>query len=170
MRMRQIVFAVRDLAQGSARLAALLGLDAPYRDPGVAEFGLDNAGFVFGDQLIELVAPLREGTAAGRMLSRRGDGGYMLILQTDDFERERARFAALGVRTVWQAEHADIRAMHLHPKDIGGASPSTSAQRAAIAGGAAASSVTPTTRCAPVRPSATRQPGPPQRQAAAGRG
>jgi catechol 2,3-dioxygenase-like lactoylglutathione lyase family enzyme len=133
MRMRQIVFAVRDLAQGSARLAALLGLDAPYRDPGVAEFGLDNAVFVFGDQFIELVAPLREGTAAGRMLSRRGDGGYMLILQTDDFERERARFAALGVRTVWQAEHADIRAMHLHPKDIGGAIVSVDQPRPAAA-------------------------------------
>jgi hypothetical protein len=121
VRIRQIVFAVRDLAPGSARLAALLGLDAPFRDPGVAEFGLDNAVFAFGDQFIELVAPLREGTAAGRMLARRGDGGYMLILQTGDFERERARLAALGVRTVWQAEHADIRAMHLHPKDIGGA-------------------------------------------------
>jgi len=121
MRIRQIVFAVRDLAHGSARLAALLGLGTPFRDPGVAEFGLDNAVFVFGDQFVELVAPLREGTAAGRLLDRRGDGGYMLILQTDDFERERARFAALGVRTVWQAEHADIRAMHLHPKDLGGA-------------------------------------------------
>ena len=121
MRIRQIVFAVRDLAHGSARLAALLGLGTPFRDPGVAEFGIDNAVFVFGDQFVELVAPLREGTAAGRLLDRRGDGGYMLILQTDDFERERARFAALGVRTVWQAEHADIRAMHLHPKDLGGA-------------------------------------------------
>ena len=34
MRIRQIVFAARDLAQGSATLAALLGLDPPSRDPG----------------------------------------------------------------------------------------------------------------------------------------
>jgi Glyoxalase-like domain len=121
MRIRQIVFAVRGLQAGSARLAALLGLDAPFRDPGVAEFGLDNAVFVFGDQFIELVAPLRDGTAAGRLLGRRGDSGYMLILQTDDFARARARCAALGVRTVFEAEFPDIRAVHLHPKDIGGA-------------------------------------------------
>ena len=120
MRIRQIVFVVRELAEGSARLAALLGLDSPFRDPGVAEFGLDNAVFVFGDQFIELVAPLRDGTAAGRLLERRGDSGYMLILQTDDFERERTRFAALGVRSVFDAEFPDIRAVHLHPKDHGG--------------------------------------------------
>jgi Glyoxalase-like domain len=121
MRIRQIVFAVRDLRAGSARLAALLGLDAAFRDPGVAEFGLDNAVFVFGDQFIELVSPVRDGTAAGRLLARRGDSGYMLILQTEDFARERARIAALGVRTVFEAEYPDIRAVHLHPKDIGGA-------------------------------------------------
>ena len=45
----------------------------------------------------------------------------MLILQTDDFERELARFARLGVRRVWAKDLPDIRATHLHPKDIGGA-------------------------------------------------
>ena len=79
MRIRQIVFAVRELAPASAELQALLGLDAPFRDPGVAEFGIDNAVFVFGDQFIELVSPVKPGTAAGRLLERRGDGGYMLI-------------------------------------------------------------------------------------------
>ncbi len=121
MRIRQIVFAVRGLNEGSARLATLLGLDPPFRDPGVAEFGLDNAVFVFGDQFIELVSPVRDGTTAGRLLGRRGDSGYMLILQTDDFEREHARFVELGVRTVFEARLADIQAVHLHPKDLGGA-------------------------------------------------
>ena len=121
LRIRQIVFVVRDLAASSARLAALLDLDPPYRDPGVAEFGIDNAVFVFGDQFVEVISPVRAGTAAGRHLDRRGEGGYMLILQTDDFDAARARVRALGVRTVWEKELPDIRAMHLHPKDIGGA-------------------------------------------------
>ena len=121
MRIRQIVFAVRDLRHGSTQLAALLGLDPPYRDPGVAEFGLDNAVYVFGDQFVELVSPVTAGTAAGRLIERRGDSGYMLLLQADDFERERARIAKLGVRTVWHKDLPDIRAMHLHPKDLGGA-------------------------------------------------
>ena len=121
LRIRQIVFVVRDLATTSRQLAELLALDPPYRDPGVAEFGIDNAVYAFGDQFIELISPLEEGTAAGRHLERRGEGGYMLILQTDDFDRDRARIRALGVRTVWEKELPDIRAMHLHPKDIGGA-------------------------------------------------
>jgi hypothetical protein len=120
MRIRQIVFAVRDLARGQARLVSLLGLDPPFRDPGVAEFGIDNAVYVFGDQFVELIAPVREGTAAGRAIDRRGDCGYMLLLQTDDFDRERAQIATLGVRTVWRVDLPDIRAMHLHPKDLGG--------------------------------------------------
>jgi hypothetical protein len=121
LRIRQIVFVVRDLATTSRQLAELLALDPPYRDPGVAEFGIDNAVYAFGEQFIELISPLEEGTAAGRHLQRRGEGGYMLILQTDDFDRDRARIRALGVRTVWEKELPDIRAMHLHPKDIGGA-------------------------------------------------
>jgi len=35
MRIRQIVFAVRELAPASAQLQALLDLDAPFRDPGI---------------------------------------------------------------------------------------------------------------------------------------
>ncbi|MEO7707220.1 MAG: VOC family protein [Caldimonas sp.] len=121
LRIRQIVFAVRDLAHGRSQLAPLLGLGAPFRDPDVAVFGIDNAVYVFGDQFIELISPMQDGTAAGRALDRRGDGGYMLLLQTDDFERDSAHIAKLGVRTVWHAEVDDIRAMHLHPKDLGGA-------------------------------------------------
>jgi len=121
MRIRQIVFAAAQLPHNATRLAELFGMDAPFRDPGVAEFGLDNAVFVFGDQFIEIVSPVRAGTAAGRLIDKRGDGGYMLILQTDDFERERLHLDRLGVRRVWAKDLDDIRAMHLHPKDIGGA-------------------------------------------------
>jgi hypothetical protein len=121
MRIRQIVFAARALQPHADRLAALLALAPPFADPGVAEFGLHNAVFVFGDQFIEIVSPAQAGTTAGRLLDRRGDGGYMLIVQTDAFDRDRARLDALGVRRVWEKDLPDIRAMHLHPKDIGGA-------------------------------------------------
>ena len=121
MRIRQIVFAASELAPTSAALAQLLAMDPPFADSGVAEFGLHNAVYVFGDQFIEIVSPTREGTTAGRLIERRGDCGYMLILQTDNFDGDRSRLAALGVRLVWNRDLPDIRAMHLHPKDIGGA-------------------------------------------------
>ena len=121
MRIRQIVFAAQDLPASRALLASLFALDKPYRDPGVAKFGVDNAVFSFGDQFIEVISPVEPGTACGRHLARLGDSGYMLILQTDDLARERQRLSALGVRSVWQADLDDIAATHLHPKDVGGA-------------------------------------------------
>lgn len=119
MRIRQIVFAAKDLASARQILADLLQLETPFRDPGVGEFGIDNAVFTFGDQFIEVISPYKEGTACGRHLQRYGDSGYMLLVQTDDFERERVRLAAMGVRSIWHSGHADISAMHLHPKDVG---------------------------------------------------
>ncbi|MFL6713319.1 MAG: VOC family protein [Sulfurifustis sp.] len=121
LRIRQIVLAANDLDRTVEDVAAVLGVRVAFRDPLVAKFGLHNALLPIGEQFVEVVAPTRPGTAAGRLLERRGDSGYMLLLQTDDFARDRARMERLGVRIVWQAEHDDIRGMHLHPKDIGGA-------------------------------------------------
>ena len=121
LRIRQIVFAARDLASTVAEFERSLGLQVAYRDPLVAEFGLHNALLPIGDQFLEVVSPIRPDTAAGRHLDRHGDSAYMLILQTDDLSRDRARLERLGVRLVWQAEYPDIRAVHLHPKDIGAA-------------------------------------------------
>lgn len=121
MRIRQIVFAAHDLPAARAALAALLPLGVPFRDPGVAEFGIDNAVFAFGDQFIEVISPTRPDTACGRHLARHGDSGYMLLLQTDDFAREKAHWDTLGIRTIWHTALPDITAAHLHPKDVGGA-------------------------------------------------
>ena len=122
MRLRQVALVARDLAPVVADLRAKLGLGEPYRDPNVAIFGLENAVFAIGDQFLEVVSPLREGTAAGRHLDRLGgDGGYMAIFQVGDFAAARERVRRLGVRIAWEVELEDISAMHLHPADVPGA-------------------------------------------------
>lgn len=121
LRIRQIVVAARDLEATVSDLTRVLGVRVCYRDPGVAEFGLANALMRIGDQFLEVVSPTQSGTAAGRHLERHGDSGYMLLVQTDDFDGDRARLEGLGVRTVWESGRADIKAVHLHPKDIGAA-------------------------------------------------
>ena len=119
LRIRQIVFVVRDLATTSRQLAGLLALDPPCRDPGVAGSASTTR---CTRSAASSSADRRSRTVRRRVApERRGRGGYMLILQTDDFDRDRARVRALGVRTVWEKDLPDIRAMHLHPKDIGGA-------------------------------------------------
>src|SRR5207302_835312 len=74
-----------------------LGLEDPYHDPGVAEFGLENSVFAVGSTFVEVISPVRDGTTAGRYLERRGgDGGYMAIFQVPDVSAARERIAAAG--------------------------------------------------------------------------
>ena len=122
MRLRQVVLAARDLDSVQEDLFAVLGLQDAFRDPGVGAFGLRNIVMPIGDTFLEVVSPQQPDTAAGRFLQRiGGDGGYMLIVQVEDLARERRRIEKLGVRIVWTAEYETASAIHLHPKDVGGA-------------------------------------------------
>ena len=119
-RLRQIALVARDLDPVAAQLEAALALDEPFRDPGVAEFGLHNVVYALDDTFLEVLAPTQEDTTAGRFLDRiGGDGGYMVIVQVDDLAATRQRAEKLGVRTVWSIDLDDIAASHLHPKDLG---------------------------------------------------
>jgi len=112
----------RDCDQIAGELLRAFGWPPPFRDPGVGRFGLTNAVFAAGDTFVEVVAPVRPDTTAGRYLSRRGgDGGYMAIFQVRDLAAARRRVAGLGVRVVWTADLPDIAATHLHPRDVPGA-------------------------------------------------
>ena len=120
VRLRQAVLVARDLEPSYERLRDALGLGEPFRDPGVGAFGLHNVVCALGEDFLEIVSPTQEGTAAGRHLERRGEGGYMLIFQLDDLAGARERAQALEVRTVWSIDLDDISASHLHPGDLGG--------------------------------------------------
>jgi hypothetical protein len=122
VRLRQVVLVADELDTVVGQVCDSLGVDVCYRDPGVAEFGVHNALMAVGDTFIEVISPTRPGTPAGRYLEKRGgDGGYMVLIQVDDFERERERLVSLGVRLVWEGSGPGIRGMHLHPADVGGA-------------------------------------------------
>jgi len=122
MRLRQVVIAARDLETTVAHLTAVFGIEVSYRDPGVAEFGLVNAVMPIGDTFLEVISPVTDTAPARRFLDRRGgDGGYMVMLQSDRLDADRARVAALGVRVAWQIDLDDIRDTHFHPADVGGA-------------------------------------------------
>ena len=121
LRLRQIALVAEKLAPVEAAFVDVLGIEVCFRDPGVGHFGLENALFPIGNQLLEVVAPTKDETAGGRYLERRGgDGGYMVITQCNDHARRRARVEALGIRLVTEFETAEFRNMQLHPKDTGG--------------------------------------------------
>ena len=122
MRLRQIALVAEKLDPVVSDLCAVLDVGVCFRDPGVAEFGLVNALMPIGDTFLEVVSPKQEGTTAGRLLARRGgDGGYMVILQTDDLAASRRRAEQQGVRIVWEIALPDVATVHLHPRDLGGA-------------------------------------------------
>jgi hypothetical protein len=121
LRVRQIAGVAEKLQPVEDDLIDILGIEVCYRDPGVGYFGLENALFPIGDQLLEVVAPTKEGTAGGRYLERRGgDGGYMVITQCDDHAPRRARVDKLGVRIVHDTASDEFINMQLHPRDTGG--------------------------------------------------
>jgi hypothetical protein len=122
MRIRQLALVARELDPSVDELCAVLGIEVAYNDPGIAVFGLVNAVMPVGNTFLEVVSPAREGTTAGRYLERReGDGGYMVILQTRELAPERERVENLGVRVVWEIDTPRAQALHLHPRDVGGA-------------------------------------------------
>jgi hypothetical protein len=122
LRLRQVALVARDLSQSESELSNLLDEAVCFRDPGVGVFGLENALFAAGDQFLEIVSPTKEATTAGRLLDKRnGDGGYMVIVQTDQLDAMRARFNEIDVREVFVAEGNGVIGIHLHPKDVGGA-------------------------------------------------
>jgi hypothetical protein len=122
LRLRQLCLVARDLEPVVDDLAAVFALQVCHRDPLVGHFGLRNAVLPIGTGFLEVVAPLTEGTAAGRRLERRaGDGGYMVILDTDELSRWRTRVAGAGVRIAADLAHGDYAGLQLHPRDVGGA-------------------------------------------------
>lgn len=127
-RLRQVVVATHDRDATEAAFTGVLGLGSAFHDPGVAEFGLDNAVCPVADVFVEVVSPKTDGSpgsgadsAVGRHLRRHGESGYMVIFQVEDIEAARAHLDSLGVRRIWDSNHPVIGASHVHPSDVGGA-------------------------------------------------
>jgi hypothetical protein len=125
IRLRQVCLVATQLAPVIDDFKNAFGLEVCFIDKGVGVFGLENSLMPVGNNFIEVVAPIKENTAAGRYLKRRnGDGGYMVICQCDSHETQltrKARAAALNVRLALEHESKSFHVMQLHPADTGGA-------------------------------------------------
>ena len=121
IRLRQVCLVARDRDTVVGHLENVFDIRTGFNDPAIHRLGLHNAVIPVGDQFIEVVAPITSGTTAERYLNRRnGDGGYMLIFQTDDFAGHRARVDSFGIRIVADYSSEGFTDMQLHPADTGG--------------------------------------------------
>ncbi|MFN0041065.1 MAG: VOC family protein [Burkholderiales bacterium] len=120
--LRQIALVATKLAPAVDDLTAIFGIAPCYVDPGVGLWGLENTLMPVGSNFLEVVAPTKGGTSAGRYLARRGgDGGYMVICQTESRESQRVfrdRAVDAGVRVAYEGDREGFRIMQLHPGDL----------------------------------------------------
>jgi hypothetical protein len=117
-RLRQICLVAGDLERAVGDIESIFGVKACFRDTAVAKYGLENALFPFGRTFLEIVAPTRDGTAAGRFLDRSGGvGGYMAIFSCDDVERRRDHVGTLGITIAHTMDHEGFFGIQLHPRE-----------------------------------------------------
>ena len=91
---------------------AYLALPNPTSNPHVVPLGGD---------MIEVVSPIQEGTTAGRLLEKRGEGGYMIIMQTEDAKKRREYIEAKKLaKVIFEHEYTDSVCIQYHPKGIKG--------------------------------------------------
>ncbi|MBR1217154.1 VOC family protein [Bradyrhizobium sp. U87765 SZCCT0131] len=118
LRLRQICLVAPQLEAVVEDLAAILGLAVCYRDPHVGHYGLANALMPIDTVLLEVVAPVTAGTAAGRFLDKtHGRGGYMAIFSCADPAARRAHAERLGVRVAHVIDRPPYLGVQLHPRD-----------------------------------------------------
>jgi Glyoxalase-like domain len=126
LRLRQIALVARKLEPVVNQFRDVFGIEVCHRAPGIIRRGLENALLPIGPVFIEIVAPVQSDTTAERFLERRkGEGGYMYIMDCDNIGHRREHVKALGtVRIIAEnkrAEFSPVEGFQLHPRDIGGA-------------------------------------------------
>src|SRR4051795_7993688 len=118
MRLRQICLVAAHLDPVIPDIAEIMGLNVCYRDGNVAKYGLENALLPVDTILLEVVAPIQHGTAAGRFLDKTGGrGGYMAIFCCDDPDERGLHAREMGVRVANVIDHAPYHGVQLHPRD-----------------------------------------------------
>lgn len=107
LRLRQLCLVAYELEPVVDDLRTVFDVEVCHRDPEVGRFGLHNANALLpvGTSFIEVVVPIEAGTTAKHYLERRkGDGGYMVILDSDDLRRWEKHVDDIGVRVAAGAE------------------------------------------------------------------
>ena len=126
MRLRQLVLVTKEIDSLTEKICDLFELRTTFNDPELIHFGLENRIIPVGDTFLEIVSPVKENTSAERFLSKRkGDSGYMVIVDVNDFENEKKRLKENKFKVIWHEKRyvhgIYAQALHLHPKQIGGA-------------------------------------------------
>lgn len=82
---------------------------------------IDATAVPLGGDFVEVVSPVKECTTVGRLLDKRGDGGFMIVMQTEDAKKRREYITANKLASVIvEHEYRDAVCIQYHPKGIKG--------------------------------------------------
>ena len=122
--LRQICLVAHKIKSVIEDFHNVFGIENCFFDPRVEFFGLENALLPVGNDCIEIVSPIKNKTTAGRYLERRqGNGGYMILLQSDSEKIQTASLARakkMGIRVAFKITLETYHMIQLHPADTGG--------------------------------------------------
>jgi len=114
--------AVEDLDESIAVYRDRLGMREQHRET-VEEFGVEAALLEIGGAHVELLTPVRSGSAVARFLERSGPGMHHVAYRTDDIDGALERLRETGVRLIDDEARTgirDSRVAFVHPKSTGG--------------------------------------------------
>jgi methylmalonyl-CoA/ethylmalonyl-CoA epimerase len=116
---RQVAVIVENLEDTLALYQRVLGMEACHREDLVA-YGLRNAVLPAGEgTFVELLQPTRGDSAGARFLQRRGQGMYLLVLETDRYQDLLAHLKAQGIRITRESAEPH-RSAFVHPSAVNG--------------------------------------------------
>jgi len=120
-RLRQIALVAQNLKESERILTKVFGVPTVYRDPHVERWGLKNILLCLGGDCLEVVSPFQQGTTGGRLLEKRGDGGYMVIMQTEDAALRRDYILKNKLASVITDSRSSVHQLvQYHPKGVKG--------------------------------------------------
>ncbi|KAK2741378.1 hypothetical protein FQN57_005662 [Myotisia sp. PD_48] len=114
-RLRQIALVAKDIDLAQMLLCTVLDTEVIFVDPAVTRW------VAIGGDVVEVVSPTQPNTTAGRILEKRGDGGYMIIMQTLDAVRQRGYIESNNLRKViYSHSKPESVCIQYHPKGVKG--------------------------------------------------
>jgi hypothetical protein len=117
---RQLVFLAAELEPTLAKARAELGLKEGVTDSeGMAELGFIHQVLTIDQTFLEFTAPLNDETMPARLVAKRGDLGYMVVMQVDDVDAMKERAAARGLKPVFETPYEGHTITQWHPRDFG---------------------------------------------------
>lgn len=97
-KIHHIAFVVEDLDDAMDRFEANYDMQLESRNELTGDFSMDVALYNAGDNIVELITPLDEGSWTYEYLQENGEGWFHIAFEVDDIRESMAELESRGIR------------------------------------------------------------------------